>query len=391
MGKNALINRISNQISGMPAVGWRPGAEGSTDRLRCITFKQYMTLCLYDQQDGYYRSGPVRIGRKGDFYTSSGVGTVLAFCLANGLQDYAVRAVGGDIQLVEWGAGTGRLSMQIQEAWQAAKSDHAFPYQCRPVLVDDHPSHLEEAKLVLFSHPSYDSLSPLFLSSMQARQRGGYWRELPSVVLANELLDAFPVHRVSVEKGELVELGVAGNAEEGFYEVYMPLSDERVAASLQRDGISLREGQQTEVNAEAELWLAQLGQLMDSGRVIIIDYGHEADEYTAGHRMKGTLLCYSGHVANDEPYARIGEQDITAHVPFTSIRHAAEAAGWQISYYNTQKQFLIDHGAMGLLRNHAETDPFGPTAKMNRAVRQLLLSDGMSETFKVLILDKQSQ
>lgn len=385
IGKKTLINRISNVIAGMPADGWRPGSAGATDRLRCITFKQFMSLCLYDKEDGYYRSGQVRIGRKGDFYTSSAVGSVLAYCLTNMLHDYAVHIAGGDIQLVEWGAGTGRLSMQIQEAWNN-KADRPPHYRCRPVLVDDHPGHLTEARRAL---SSCGDPSPLFLASDQALMSGGHWQELPAVVLANELLDAFPVHRVTVEKGKLVELGVAGNAEEGFYEIHMPVSDERIAELLQIDGIRLAEGQQTEVNAEAEQWLEQLSQLMDAGRVIVIDYGHEAEEYTAEHRMKGTLLCYSDHTAADEPYVRVGEQDITAHVPFTAIRRAAAAAGWQISFYGSQKQFLAEYGALGLLRDHAETDPFGPKARMNRAVRQLLLSDGMSEAFKVLVLDKK--
>lgn len=381
IGKKTLINRIADQIAGMPAVGWQPGTSDSIGRVRCMTFKQYMSLCLYDSQDGYYRSGPVRIGRNGDFYTSSAVGTVLAYCLTNYLHAYAG---GRKLQLVEWGAGTGRLTTQIQEAWRAKSVD--WPdYFCRPVLVDDHPGHLDEAKLAL---SAYESLSPLFFSSDEAMQGGGHWQELSAVVLANELLDAFPVNRVTVENGALVELGVAGNAEEGFYEVYMPVSDERIAASLQRDGIRLTEGQQTEINIEAEAWLMRVGEVMGSGRVIIIDYGHEAEEYAARHRMKGTLLCYSDHIASDEPYLRIGEQDITAHVPFTSLRHAAEAGGWQIAYYATQKQFLMDHGAFELLQNHSGTDPFGPEARMNRAVRQLLLSDSMSETFKVLVLDK---
>ncbi|ACT02539.1 class I SAM-dependent methyltransferase [Paenibacillus sp. JDR-2] len=383
IGKKSLIIRISEQIAGMPAVGWRAGSTGSAD-LHCMTFKQYMSLCLYDKQDGYYRSGPVRIGREGDFYTSSAVGAVMAHCLTNYVYDYAVHSAGGHIQLVEWGAGTGRLTMQIQEAWRA-KAEQSSALQCRSILVDDHPGHLEEAKRAISSNTSYTAL---FLSSDEAMQSGRHWQELPAVVLANELLDAFPVNRVTVEQGKLVELGVAGNAEDGFYEVHMPLSDERIAAALQKSGIHLTEGQQTEVNLDAEQWLASLAEVLEAGRVIIVDYGHEAEEYTAKHRMKGTLLCYSGHIASDEPYLRIGEQDITAHVPFTSLRHAAEAGGWRIAYYDTQKQFLIDHGAFELLQNHAETDPFGQTARMNRAVRQLLLSDGMSETFKVLVLDK---
>ncbi|MGO4110103.1 class I SAM-dependent methyltransferase [Paenibacillus sp. YAF4_2] len=382
VGKKTLIHRIADQISRQPAVGWQRGSGASAARLRCISFKQYMSMCLYDEKDGYYRSGLTRIGKQGDFYTSSAVGMVLAHCLTSSLFQYAERHIRGDIQLVEWGAGTGRLSGQIQEAWKARALE--IPIACHAVVVEDHPGHREEAKLALAHYES-----PMVLSSEEALNViSGLWQVRPTVVLANELLDAFPVHRVTMEKGKLVELGVAGSAKTGFFEVYMPLSDEQIAASLQSDGIGLAEGQQTEVNLEAGQWLCQLSERMSSGRVIIIDYGHEAKEYTAKHRMKGTLLCYSEHLAADEPYLRVGEQDITAHVPFTSVRKAAEEAGWKVTYYETQKQFLVDNGALELLQNHTETDPFGETARKNRAIRQLLLSDGMSEAFKVLILDK---
>jgi SAM-dependent MidA family methyltransferase len=383
IGKKTLIQRIADHIARQPAIGWESGNEASADRLRCITFKQYMSMCLYDEKDGYYRSGSTRIGKQGDFYTSSAVGMVLAHCLTSSLFQYAERHIrDNDFQLVEWGAGTGRLSVQIQEAWKARAKE--IPIVCHAVVVEDHPGHREEARLAL---AYYDS--PMFLSSEEALSATSVpWQVRPTVVLANELLDAFPVHRVTMEMGELVELGVAGNAEGGFFEVYMPLSDEQIAASLQSDGIGLAEGQQTEVNLEAGKWLSQLSERISSGRVIIIDYGHEAKEYAAKHRMKGTLLCYSEHVAADEPYFRIGEQDITAHVPFTTVRKAAEEAGWMVTYYDTQKQFLVDNGALELLQNHTETDPFGETARKNRTIRQLLLSDGMSEAFKVLILDK---
>ncbi|GLX68245.1 SAM-dependent methyltransferase [Paenibacillus glycanilyticus] len=369
----------------MPAVGWLPGDTGVQEHFRCMTFKQYMNFCLYDNQHGYYRSGSVRVGKQGDFYTSSAVGSVLAHCLSNVLRSYANDVAQGSIRLMEWGAGTGRLSKQIQDSWKI-HLNRSPGYKCLPVLVDDHPGHLEEAKRSFSADDP--TCKPLFLASEEAMHKKELWQGTPTVVLANELLDAFPVHRVTVWTGRLVELGVAGNAEEGFYEVYMPISDERIPLSLQRDGITLVEGQRTEVNLEAEQWLGRLGEIMASGRVLIIDYGHEAKEYTAEHRMNGTLLCYSEHRASDTPYIRIGEQDITAHVPFTSLKHAAEVSGWRITYYDTQKQFLMDYGAFELLQNHGETDPFGEKARINRAVRQLLLSDGMSEAFKVLILDK---
>ena len=212
-----------------------------------------------------------------------------------------------------------------------------------------------------------------------------------AIIVANELLDAFPVHRVVRAAGKLWELGVAAAAESNvaFRYAYMPLSDGRIEAVLRRDGIALREGQIIEVNLEAEQWIARLAGKIRHGCMVLIDYGHEAVELAAPHRMRGTLLCYKDHVAKDEPFADPGGQDMTAHVNFTACMAAAVAAGWEIGYYGTQKQFLVDQGVLtDLSAAHDGSNPFGPEARRNRAIRQLLLSDGMSETFKVLVLRK---
>ena len=121
-----------------------------------------------------------------------------------------------------------------------------------------------------------------------------------------------------------------------------------------------------------------------------MDYGHEAQELTAAHRMRGTLLCYKDHMAHDRPFMAPGEQDITAHVNFTACRLAAEQAGWQMIYYDTQKQFLIDQGVLQDLSSHDGLNPFSEAAKRNRSIRQLLLSDNMSETFKVMVLERMT-
>lgn len=384
---SALEKRIEQYITeqlavGLPLVELNNGA----GPVRCITFKEYMGLCLYDEQGGgYYRAGPVRVGRGGDFYTSSGIGEVLAESLVQHLASYSQDAQ-EELVVMEWGAGTGRLSRQLNEIWNRRFTGRSCGL--KQVIVEDHPAHMQEARLYFSQQSAKRQPQVQFLTSKEAMQDEKLWQSERTVVIANELLDAFPVHRIVKAGGELVELGVAGTAEAGFYYVHMPLSDERITARMKQAGISLLEGQITELNLDAELWLEVLAKRMGTGRIMIIDYGHEAQEYMAEHRMQGTFMCYSQHSATDNPFIRIGKQDMTAHVPFTFIRQAAESAGWQVSYYDTQKQFLIDHGVLELLRNHTDADPFSEASRMNRAVRQLLLSDGMSEAFKVLILDR---
>ncbi|WP_165822519.1 class I SAM-dependent methyltransferase [Paenibacillus montanisoli] len=365
----------------------------------CISFHDYMAICLYDENDGYYRSGNVRVGKSGDFYTSSSIGTIMGEKLAA----YAaslIEANGAASSLIfmEWGAGTGLLSQQIIAAW--TKAGHAWLNRAKYCVVDSNPVHLKEAQGRLRQGTS-GIPGLLKLNFMPPEEAHGVLSDLkqgenePSsmvIIIANELLDAFPVHRVAKHNGQLWELGVAAAASdcepEWFRYVYTSLTDSRIAEALALDGIELLEGQITEVNLAAEAWIAQLGGLISCGALLIVDYGHEARELTAPHRMQGTMLCYKDHMAADRPFMAPGEQDITAHVNFTACRRSAGKSGWQELYYDTQKQFLIDQGLLQDLTPHDGSNPFGEAARRNRSIRQLLLSDGMSESFKVMVLGK---
>ncbi|NBD22815.1 class I SAM-dependent methyltransferase [Paenibacillus glycinis] len=396
MNRSRLEASIRDEIAASERRGWAtvtPAADGQ-DALPAMTFRDYMARCLYDERDGYYRSGAVRIGKSGDFYTSSGIGTVLADKLAG----YLAGIAGGQPRpatIAEWGAGTGALSRQMLSAWARTENASSWLVEASYLLVDGNPVHLDEARSRFGDWMREGASRLAFMTPEEAEET--LLRDAAdnrfAMIVANELLDAFPVHRVVRVAGRLWELGVAAAAESNvagraFRYAYMPLSDERIEAVLRRDGIALREGQIIEVNLEAEQWIARMAGKIRQGCMVLIDYGHEAGELAASHRMRGTLLCYKDHVARDEPFADPGGQDMTAHVNFTACMSAAGAAGWEIGYYGTQKQFLVDQGVLADLAAHDGKNPFGPEAKRNRAIRQLLLSDGMSETFKVLVLRK---
>ncbi|QHW30395.1 SAM-dependent methyltransferase [Paenibacillus rhizovicinus] len=393
-----LASAIGDAIKLSDRSGWVDSTSpASGERYAAITFHDYMAMCLYDEIDGYYKSGPVRVGKSGDFYTSSGIGSIMGIKLAG----YAAKLAAGQaraVTIMEWGAGTGALANQMLTALEESDGGDGPPWlaDAHYVLVDSNPVHLDEARSTLAGRAMGDAGLAPALSFMQPEEAEAYLREVGNerfaIVIGNELLDAFPVHRVVQREGALWELGVttsnAISAAADFRYVHMPLSDERIPAVLERDGIQLREGQIFEVNLNAEQWIVKLARFIHQGSLVLIDYGHEALELAAPHRMRGSLLCYKDHVARDEPFLEPGNQDMTAHVNFTSCRAAGTAAGWSLRYYATQKQFLVDEGLLSELTGHDGTNPFGEAAKRNRAIRQLLLSDAMSETFKVLVLDK---
>jgi SAM-dependent MidA family methyltransferase len=283
--------------------------------------------------------------------------------------------------IAEWGAGTGRLSSQLSVVLGEGQSR-----SIRQLLIEDHEGHIAA---IMETYREFGIVhKPDIRTSDEAWGSSDIWSTDEVLVVANELLDAFPVHRVIRQNGELWELGVAGTATDGFRYVRLPLRDDGLTKAMEIGELSVAEGQAAEVGLAANDWIRRLGHAMVAGQVLLIDYGDEGTELSAPHRMAGTLMTYRGHLASDSPFDQPGDRDLTAHVNFTAIRRTAESSGFRTAYYATQKQFLVEHGLLALLAEHDGGDPFSPAARRNRAIRQLLLSDGMSESFKVLLLEK---
>lgn len=360
----------------------RKGMSDKGTELSAISFHQYMTLCLYHPEFGYYRSGAARVGRDGDFYTSSFVGELMGEQLASEISRLAGLwfADATAVEVIDWGGGTGRLSRQMLDAWKES-STKAF----RVTLVEGSPEHRLEAREKLAGDiqsgtariiGSEEGMSLLFESSD------------PVFIVANELLDAFPTYRLTQRNGKLLEWGVSWSAEQGLYSCLMKPDEPRLKRWIEEEGIVLLDNQTIELNLDAADWVTSLTSRLKRAILIFIDYGDETEELISEHRMDGTLLCYREHRAHNDPYEVPGEQDLTAHVNYSHIRRAALATGCRELWYGTQKNFLLESGVLGKLSAHAITDPFHPVVRRNRAIRQLLLSDGMSESFKVQVLLK---
>jgi len=378
-----LARKIGRRIAEAGIAGRHPAESGvPRDEVRGIPFRDYMAMCLYDEEFGYYRSGEARVGREGDFYTSSHIGSLMGEMLAAYIARSAAR-LDLPARVMEWGAGTGRLAVQMMAAWRDRYPSFAAELAC--VLVDGNPSHRRAAKTAVASAGFAGQASVAAPEQGEASLHDGRrW-----IIAANELLDAFPVHRVTMRNGCLWELGVAAGAGgEGFRTCLLPLRGTALADALAADGIALSEGQEAEIGLDGLNWLARLLGGTAGGLAVFIDYGGTAAELTGPHRMNGTLLCYRKHAAHGDPLAEPGAQDLTAHVNFSAVTRTAEAAGWRTVYYGTQLKFLVECGILEELQEHRDPDPFGPAARRNRAIRQLLLSDGMSETFKVAVYAK---
>ncbi len=345
-----------------------------------ISFRQFMEMCLYDPEHGYYTRTTDKIGKQGDFYTSANIGGLMGEMIAR----FAVQQIPVTIplRLVEWGAGTGAIALQVLDWVQRAWPDRYA--QLNYTIVEISPHHREVQRKALQQHAKVVTI----LSPEEYRETDRY--EPGTFVFSNELLDSFPVHRVRQKGSELYEIYVGwDDVKESFFEVEVICQNESIHTYIGESGVELREGQVAEINLAAPLWVEARLRELKQGTLLTIDYGHEVAELYAEHRMNGTLMAYHHHQGHDDPYMHVGEQDLTSHVDFTACMRAGKVACLASQELITQREFLVGAGILQQFQQPISSDPFSAEAKRNRAIRQLLLSDQMSELFKVLIQTKR--
>jgi SAM-dependent MidA family methyltransferase len=297
-----------------------------------ITFRAFMAMALYDPDFGYYSSQRDVLGREGDYLTSPEVSPLFGAMVGRQLRDiWQVMGSPGRFQIVEAGAGSGRLCADIL-SW-ATRAAGAFAGAIDYVLVDASAPMTERQKRVL---------SPEHLSD-SVRWAAAIPYGVDGCVLSNELLDAMPVHRVSVANGRLREVFVIWDGERFLEELRDPSTPD-LAAYFERLALLPGEGCTAEVNLEAIRWLGEAATTLARGYLLTFDYGYEAPDLFAPWRKDGTLLCFYRHNPSTDPYSRIGRQDMTAHVDFTSLRLAGEDAGLRTEGLIAQSEFLINMG-----------------------------------------------
>ena len=365
-----------------------------------LSFANFMEAALYDPDFGYYmRPGP-RIGREGDYYTSLDVHPIFAELLGRQIAQAADSIVplqgegDGDFTIVEMGAGKGLMARHMLNAYR--RNNPAFLSRVRYVLIERSPAMIAAQRQHL--RPLLDEGANIFWTPDLSMFPQG---SMTGVILSNELVDAFPVHRVVMRPLGLREIyvgwepgkqtvGVGGAPLAGppsttngrFVEIEAPPASPALERHCERLGVALETGQRADVNLQALAWMRQVGAVLRRGLVLTIDYGHTAADLYAPSRKTGTLLCYHHHTVSDSPYLRVGQQDLTAHVDFTSLALAGQDVGLTVTGFTNQLHFLM---GLGIESAFAGMDPESPESA---AMRDLLRPDGMGTTYKVLIQHK---
>ena len=344
------------------------------DEAGTIPFAEFMDVALYWPRGGYYSSGG-NVGASGDFFTSPLAHPAFGALVAVQLyQMWLVLDRPEVFTVVEPGSGDGLLCRDILTFSETLPD--GFKDALRYLSVDRRASSGHEKGIASASRVVSESL-PV--------------RGVTGCILSNELLDAFPVHQVTMEAGRLREALV--NLKDG--KLALTTGEPTTPALAERLdglGITLVEGQTAEVNLGLAGWVGEVAAALDRGFVLTIDYGRSARElYSPEERFRGTLTTFYQHVQTDSPLQRIGRQDITSQVDFTSVARLGQRAGLEFLDITDQRSFLKNLGLEEMLRRlRAVTTDQTEFVVNRRGMLELLKPDGLGN-FKVLVQGKNDR
>ncbi len=333
-----------------------------------ISFADYMQQVLYTPLLGYYSGGLVKLGEAGDFTTAPEMTDLYGRTLAQAMIPL-LKQTGANI--LEPGAGTGKLAFDILTALAGAG------IRIEKYRILELSSELRQRQQETLS--GFDNVE--WLTALPERFDG--------VVLANEVLDAMPVHLVKKK-------------ENGWHETGVSVHDNRLVFSEKPcgkflidtihksipDHENLPVGYLTEVHIHAHGFIKTLSEMLarsTCAAAILIDYGFPAHEYYHPDRSAGTLMCHFRHRAHDDPFFLPGLQDVTAHVNFTDVAQTATDHGIDVICHASQSSFLLVSGLPDLLSNDSAESGSRRAAQLH-AIQKLLSPAEMGELFKVIVL-----
>jgi len=327
-----------------------------------ITFARYMELALYTPLLGYYSSCRPKFGKEGDFVTAPEISPLFALCLAQFCKEVSHSLP--HFQILEIGAGRGSLACDILQTLFQEKMlpEKYFILEISDFLKQEQKNKIKTACPHLLNHVEWRKNLPT---------------DFNGVILANEVMDAFPVHRVYLD-------------EQGIQEYYVSEKENHFVWTLGKPSTPLLETEikknnfselpyATEINLLLPAWIANLGNCLKEGVVLLFDYGYPRQEYYHPERKTGTLRCHYQHHAHDNPLILTGLQDITAHVNFTQVAESAEQAGFELLGFTTQAHFLLNMNVLSYLNENLN---------LSQQAKRLIFPGEMGESIKVMGLGK---
>ena len=342
-----------------------------------ITFYEWMRAALYDPAEGYYRKPQRTIwGREGDYRTSPERSDLFAATFARYFAGIYLRLDNPQsLSLVEVGGGAGQFAVGVLQTLQSY-----FPsvFAATRFIFDEVSQAAQSsarARLLPFANcVEFSSINDLEVD------RG--------IVFSNELLDAFPVHRVILVEGKLCEYYVTLGFKGQFEWLIGPLSTSGLHHYLKRHDIRLREGQVVEVNLQAEQWLERVAAKLRRGYLITVDYGAEAAELYSVEREQGTLRGFQRHASVDDVLTSPGDYDLTTTVNWTALKKTGGSLALKTVEFARQDKFLLAAGLLDQLALQSERACEAERIRLSTAAREMVLPNGMAASFQVLVQEK---
>jgi len=336
-----------------------------------MPFSSFMELSLYHPESGYYRRGFFPGGGKGDFVTSPQASKFFGYLMAEQFIEISRKMDMKPLPILEIGAGSGIFAKDVLEYSIHAGRDDTFSY------------------IIMEPYENLEAIQRDTLAGMTERVR---WIKdfddiegFEGVIFSNELLDAFPVEVIEKRDGVFTRLCINVSEEGEFVEVFKEISDRDFLSYISFYGLDgLDDGYRTEINMRMKEWIAKIGEVLERGFVITVDYGYPGTLYFHPSRRRGTLLGYSAQRTTQDFYSSPGEIDITAHVNFTDLCRWGREAGLNPVGYTHQWAFLAGQDIEGVIGKFG-LDPYSP---FNVGLKMLLLPGGMGESHKVMVQSK---
>jgi SAM-dependent MidA family methyltransferase len=350
---------------------------------KAISFHDFMNIALYDKDLGYYFTSKEKIGRGGDFYTSSNVGDSFGALIAkDSLEKHLkINSHNENLTIIEIGAGTGQLAFDIL---YSLKNELNFPLEKVKYFIREISPTLQITQK--------ETLAP-FLPQVEWISIEDVKNDsLNAIVIANEVLDSFPIHQFRWNKKQLEELYITAK-DSNLIPFWQSIDLENLPTDiglyLENLKIEIIDKQTIEINLAATQWIKEIARVLKKGFVIIIDYGDLSDHLYSLGQMEGTLRCFFKHTLNNNYLENIGEQDITADVNFEILMTYAKLNGFEITSFTRQADYLIKLGLLDRLQKAIEIDPTSfQSLKTRLAMKNFFIPGGISDHFRVLVLKK---
>jgi len=342
-----------------------------------ISFAHYMDRALYAPGLGYYSGGATKFGGGGDFVTAPEISPLFSRTLARQVTQITEQI--NNAHILEFGAGSGKLALDLllELERQTALPEKYFILEVS--------AELRQRQQDLFSEQATHLLHLIeWLEQLPETFNG--------VMLANEVLDAMPVHLVEWQGNELFERGVTWQNNQFAWQ-QRPIKNATLSGAANQLTTQVNPDNNPEIHYVSEINLASrhfmrsLADTLQQGAMILIDYGFGNGEYYHPQRNQGTLMCHYRHHAHDDPFYLPGLQDITSHVDFSAIVDATEDTELALLGYTNQAHFLINCGITDILAQTPAEDINNYLPQANQ-LQKLVSPAEMGELFKVIAFGK---